>query len=109
MKEQRFARLITMKAKRGRGDEFKKAFETEVVPTARRIRGMRRLFLLREVGKKDEFVVVSLWGSRADAERYVRSGANAGYEKKLKEVQSGREKVKKMRVELHTVGASAKK
>jgi heme-degrading monooxygenase HmoA len=109
MKEPRFARLITMRAKRGKGDEFKRVFGSAVVPTAAKLRGLRRLYLLREAGKKDEFVIISLWDRKKDAEDYAKSGRNDEYAKKLSDVQSGRERVKRLRVELHAVGSSAKR
>ena len=109
MEEQRYARLITMKAKRGRGDEFRKVFEREVVPTAKKLKGMRRLYLLREAGKKDEFVVISMWRSERDAENYAKSGRNREYAKRLGGVQSGRERVKKLHVTIHAVGGSARR
>ncbi|MDV3278735.1 MAG: antibiotic biosynthesis monooxygenase [Nitrososphaerales archaeon] len=108
MTEARFARLITMKAKAGKGDEFVKKFEEEVASTAAKLAGMRRLYLLRQVGRRDKFAVISLWDDEKSAERYAKSGRNKGYEKKLAGVRAGKEKVKKFHVELHLVGESAK-
>jgi heme-degrading monooxygenase HmoA len=106
MTEIRFARLITMRAKTGKGNEFAKTFEEEVGPTAVKLEGMRRLYLLRQVGKRDEFVVISLWDDEKSAERYANSEKNEDYEKKLAGVSVGSEKVKKFHVELHLVGES---
>jgi heme-degrading monooxygenase HmoA len=106
MDEIRFARLITMRAKRGKGDELMEAFQREVVPTAVKIRGLRRLYLLRQSRKKDEFVIVSLWDRERDAEDYAKSGRDKAYTKKLSGVQAGKERVTKLHVELHAVGAS---
>jgi len=102
--KKRFVRIITMKAKRGRGDEFLKRFREGVAKTAGEIEGMRRLYLLRPVGKNDEFVAISLWDDGKAAEKYARSGRNKQYGEKLAAVQEGKEKVKKFSVELHVVG-----
>jgi heme-degrading monooxygenase HmoA len=107
MNEGRFARVITMKARRGKGRAFRRTFEDRVVPTARELGGLRRLYLLREVGKPDEFAVISLWDSKGDAERYAKSGRNRVYARDLAAVQSGKEKVRKFEVVLHVVGESA--
>ena len=70
--------------------------------------GLRRLYLLRPAGKKDEFVVVSTWDSEEDAERYAQSGANRDYGKELAPLQKGKELVEKFEVALRTVGDSAR-
>jgi heme-degrading monooxygenase HmoA len=107
MAQKRFARIITMKAKPGRGGEFLKRFRDGVASTAVDIEGMRRLYLLRPVGKNDEFVVVSLWDDERAAEEYAAGEKNRGYAEKLAAVQQGKERVKKFHVELHVVGNRA--
>jgi heme-degrading monooxygenase HmoA len=104
MVKKRFARMITMRAKKGRGREFLKTFRSRVASSAVEIDGMRRLYLLSPVGKKDEFVVISLWDDERAAENYAASGRNKQYEAKLASVQEGRERVRKFHVELHVVG-----
>lgn len=98
-----------MKAKPGKGDEFVKKFKDEVASTAVDLEGIRRLYLLRPVGKKDEFVVVSLWNGEEAAERYAKSGSNRRYGATLATVQEGKERVKKFHVELHAVGRKARR
>jgi len=107
MGTKRFARIITMKAKPGKGNAFVKKFEEDVAATAVGLKGMRRLYLLRPVGKKDDFVVVSMWDDQKAAEDYAKSGKNKGYAEKLASVQAGRERVRKFHVELHVVSDSA--
>lgn len=108
MSTKKFARIITMKAKPGKGDAFVRMFRDDVASTAVEIGGMRRLYLLRPVGKEDEFVVVSLWDDEKAAEKYARSGANRRYGEKLASVQQGKERVRKFRVELRAVGKAAR-
>jgi quinol monooxygenase YgiN len=100
----RFARIITMKAKPGKGDEFLKRFREGVAETAADIDGIRKLYLLRPVEKRDEFVAISLWDDEAAAEKYAGSGRNQRYGEELAAVQQGKERVKKFHVELHVVG-----
>jgi quinol monooxygenase YgiN len=100
----RFARIITMKAKPGKGDEFLKRFKEGVASTAADIDGIRKLYLFRPVGRSDEFVAISLWDDEDAAERYAGSGRNQQYGRKLAAVQRGKERVKKFHVELHVVG-----
>jgi quinol monooxygenase YgiN len=104
MARTRFARIITMKAKAGKGNEFLKNFREGVASTAGEIKGIRRLYLLRPVGKVDDFVAISFWDDEKAAEEYAKSPTNDTYGDALASVQKGREKVKKYHVELHVVG-----
>ena len=104
MPNTRFARIITMKAKAGKGNEFVKRFREGVAATAGEIGGMRRLYLLRPLGKKDKFVAISLWDDEESAEKYAKSPRNSKYEDQLAPVQKGKKRVKSYEVELHVVG-----
>ncbi len=105
----RYARIISMRAKPGKGDEFVKKFKSQVASTAVELEGIRRLYFLRPVGKKDEFVVVSLWDGEEAAEKYAKSGSNRRYGATLASVQQGKERVRKFHVELHAVGRTARR
>ena len=104
MANTRFVRIITLRAKAGKGKEFLKRFGESVAATAGEIEGMRRLYLLRPAGQKDKFVVISLWDDEESAEGYARSSRNKKYGEQLASVQKGKERVKKYEVELHVVG-----
>jgi len=104
MANTRFVRIITMKAKAGKGNEFVKRFRDGVAATAGEIEGMRRLYLLRPVGKKDKFVAISLWDDEDAAKKYAKSPRNKKYGEQLALVQKGKERVKQYDVELHVVG-----
>ena len=104
MANTRFVRIITMKAKAGKGNEFVKRFRDGVAATAGEIEGMRRLYLLRPVGKKDKFVAISLWDDEVAAKKYAKNPRNSKYGEQLASVQKGKERVKKYEVELHVVG-----
>jgi quinol monooxygenase YgiN len=104
MAKTRFARVITMKAKAGKRNEFLKRFREGIAATAGEIEGMRRLYLLRPMGKKDKFVAISLWDDEEAAEKYAKSPRNSKYGDQLASVQKGKERVKKYEVELHIVG-----
>jgi heme-degrading monooxygenase HmoA len=106
MDNARFARIISMKAKPGKGNEFLRVFRKEVMSTAVELEGMRRLYLFRQVGKEDEFVALSLWDNEKAAENYAKSGSDRKYSEKLAGVQEGKERVRKFYVESHVVGKS---
>jgi len=107
MTEAKFARIITMKAKRGRGAEFVSTFKDEVASTAVRLRGLRRLYLFRRADKEDDFVVLSLWEDAKHAQAYAKSGKNRDYRSRLARVQRGKERVRKFHVELDVEGKAS--
>lgn len=109
MERTRYARLITMRAKRGKGSRFVKTFEKAVASPAMELEGLRRLYLLRPVGKNDAFVAISLWENQRSAERYAKSARNKEYSAKLAGLQKGGARVRKFRVEVHAVGKSAQR
>ena len=104
MANTRYVRIITMKAKAGKGNEFVRRFRDGVATTAGEIEGMRRLYLLRPLGRKDRFVAISLWDDEEAAKKYAKSPRNRKYGDELALVQKGKERVKKYEVELHVVG-----
>jgi len=100
----KFARIITMKAKPGRGADFVRTFRDEVASTAMQLKGLRRLYLFRQAEKEENFVVLSLWNDAKHAEAYAVSGKNRDYTSRLARVQRGKERVRKFHLELD-VGA----
>ena len=93
-KSKRYARIITMKAQPGKGDEFVRKFRDDVASTAVDIDGLRRLFLFRSADNKDDFVAISIWHGEDSAKNYVKSGRNSAYADKLAAVQKGKERVR---------------
>ena len=101
-----YARLITVKAKKGKGGQFAKTFDVGIASTAMEIEGLQELYLFSPIGKKDEFLVLSLWDVEQSAKNYVKSGRDTKYGSKLAKFQQGPDTIKKFRVELHSGKAS---
>jgi quinol monooxygenase YgiN len=93
-KNRSYARIITMKAKPGKGDEFVRTFRDDVASTAVDIDGLRRLFLFRADDNKDDLVAISIWYGEDSAKKYVKSGRNSAYADRLAAVQKGKERVR---------------
>jgi heme-degrading monooxygenase HmoA len=108
MEKTRFARLITMKVKKGKSRKFVQTFKSDVASTATGIPGLRRLYLLRPVDKKGVFVALSLWEDKSSAEEYAKSGLNDTYATKLRSLLKEEEKIRKFDVESHDVGKTVK-
>lgn len=103
-----FVRLITMKVKRGKGDSFARMFRKDIAAPSAHLEGLRRIYLLRSVDKRDDFVVMSLWNTRKDAERYVAGDKFDQNAIKLARFLRTKQTTSKFVVQTHVVGDAAK-
>jgi heme-degrading monooxygenase HmoA len=108
-KSRRYARIITMKAKPGKGDEFVRKFRDDVASTAVDIDGLRKLFLLRSEDDKDDLVAISIWDGEDSAKNYVKSGRNNAYADRLAAVQKGKERVRGYHLAVDVEGEELRK
>jgi quinol monooxygenase YgiN len=67
-------------------NEMRKIFNELLVPTLKGHKGNVDLFLLEPRDKHDDFVTVTMWQNKSDAEDYERSGKYAEFSKKIKPV-----------------------
>jgi len=68
-----FARILDCEVKMEKKDEFVKVLKNEVLPILKRQIGFHEILPFFPEKMKDERVIaVSLWATRADAERYER-------------------------------------
>jgi len=70
----RFARRAFVRVQPGRGGEFLRAMEETIYPKVSKERGIRRIYLLRDAANPDEFVSLTLWNSKKQADSYENSG-----------------------------------
>jgi len=73
--EPHLVRIARARVRPGCEAEFESTFESVTVPERRGIPGMLRLYRMRRTGTDGvlEYVIVSVWRSRADLERYKSS------------------------------------
>lgn len=79
-----FARQKYIRVQPGEGQGLRRLFAEQVAPIIRKQRGIVDQLLL-ELPEKDgsEFISLTLWESRADAERYERSAACIQIEQRI--------------------------
>ncbi len=63
--------VVTMKALPGKGDEFEKAFQTNV-PAIRKEPGCEQYHLFRSVDDPDNFVLLERWTDSATFDEHVK-------------------------------------
>jgi heme-degrading monooxygenase HmoA len=106
MNQPKYARVISVKAKKGKGRLFARAFEEGIASTAGKIAGLQDLYLFSPVGKPDKLLILSLWDEETSAKNYLKSGQDVKYAAKLSKLQKGEERVKPHRVLLRTLGGT---
>jgi quinol monooxygenase YgiN len=70
----RFARRVLLRVQPGRAAEFMKTMEANVYPKISTEGGIRRIYLLRDTTNPDEFISLTLWNSKKQADSYEDSG-----------------------------------
>ena len=67
-------RIVSLKVRPGKMEEFEHMYVEQVIPTLRTVRGCRYIYLTEKAEKPNEVISVTSWDSRQDAENYEKSG-----------------------------------
>jgi heme-degrading monooxygenase HmoA len=67
-------RIVSLKILPGKLDEFKRLYAEQSIPTLRKVKGCRYVYLLESDERSHEVLSVTSWDSRQDAEAYENSG-----------------------------------
>lgn len=102
----RFARRVALKVRQEKLHEFLSVTRRDVGPGLAKERGLRRFFLIRSVESMNEFVALTLWNSKRDADNYEKSGRYAKHLRKIRDMLEGAPVLSEFHVELHRVGGS---
>jgi quinol monooxygenase YgiN len=69
-----FVRVGLFKAKNGSADDLCRTYSSEAIPAIRAAKGNTGALLLRPHEAENDFLAITIWTSRDDAELYDRSG-----------------------------------
>lgn len=69
-----FVRILSLIIQDDRLEEFKKLYSEIIMPVLKNTKGCRYVFLTESVGTKNEFISVTIWDRKEDAEEYESSG-----------------------------------
>jgi len=69
-----FARLTTIEVDPKKSSEMSKLFNAEIVPVVRDQKGLIDIMLLEAADGSGEFISMTTWKSREDADTYEKSG-----------------------------------
>jgi quinol monooxygenase YgiN len=79
-----FVRIVSAKIQKGKVDEFKDIYSSEILPVLKATKGCLYAFLSENLKEMDEFLSVSIWRSKAEADDYENSGMFEELSKKVK-------------------------
>ena len=85
---QSYLRIVSVKLKPGKVDEYRKLYESEIIPALRSTKGCRHAYLTTPSSSENEAISLTLWDSKAEAEAYERSGLFAQLVEKTKHLYS---------------------
>lgn len=69
-----FARLTFLSFQQGKAEEAKRIYNEEIVPVVKSQRGNVGIWLLEPTNERDEYISLTEWVSKADADAYESSG-----------------------------------
>lgn len=99
----RFARRVSLRVKPDKVNEFLSTMREKVYPGLSKEKGVRRVYLLRDTGKQNEFASLTLWNSRSDADAYESTGHYSANRDMVREYLEEDPSVTQFDVEYHTV------
>ncbi len=69
-----FVRIVSAKIQEGKLDEFKKIYTEIIIPELKSVKGCRYVYLIESINEQDEFISLTIWDNKEDADKYESSG-----------------------------------
>lgn len=69
-----FVRIVSLKVREDKLEEFKNLYSNTIIPTLKSVGGCRYAFLTESVSEINEFISVTIWERKEDADEYEASG-----------------------------------
>jgi len=85
-----FARLTFISIQTGKLENLRRIFNEEVVPVVKSQKGNLGIWLLEPTNENDEFVSLTEWVSKADADAYETSGTYRKLVDKIKDMYTSK-------------------
>ena len=79
-----FIRIMSMIIQKNKLEEFKNLYTDHIIPELENTKGCLYVFLTESVNKENEFISVTIWNSKEDADEYEASGKFEELAKKIR-------------------------
>ncbi len=101
-----FVRLTFINFSPEEKDAVKRIFNEEIVPVLRKQKGLKNVRLLEPANSQDDYISMTEWESKADADAYENSGTYKELLEKVKDKLTKKAELKTYTVE--TVGSMSR-
>ncbi len=78
-----YVRIVSLKTQEGKAEEFKKIYLEEIIPSLKATPGCSNIYLTESVAGGNDFISITIWNSKNDADHYEQSGHFAELLKKV--------------------------
>ncbi len=69
-----FVRIVSLKIQEGKLEEFKKIYSEIIIPELKSVTGCQYVYLIESINEEDEYISLTIWDSKEDADNYESSG-----------------------------------
>jgi heme-degrading monooxygenase HmoA len=101
----RYVRRVALKVKQDSVGSFVSAFKNEVFPRTKKLKGVRRLYLLRSADSPNDYVSITFWNSEDDAKSYASSPAYSENSNQLRPLLESDPLLTEYHIEAHDINA----
>ncbi|MGB2869195.1 MAG: antibiotic biosynthesis monooxygenase [Bacteroidota bacterium] len=67
-------RIVSVRIHPAMESEFRRLYESEIIPVLQTVKGCRYVYLTQNIGDKTEGISITVWESKEDADRYEQTG-----------------------------------
>jgi heme-degrading monooxygenase HmoA len=79
-----FVRIVSVKVQENKLEEFKKIYTEEIIPELKSVKGCRNAYLIESINDEDEYISLTVWDNKENAENYEASGKFSALVGKIK-------------------------
>ncbi len=101
----RFVRRLALKVKEGQAQDFLSAVRNELLPRTKNFHGLRRLYVLKSDVSPSEYVMLSFWNDKEDADTYRSSDTFIANSNTIREFLESDPMLSQFHIEAHHVNS----
>ncbi len=79
-----FVRVVSVKIHKSKLEEFKKLYSEIIIPELKSVKGCRYVYLIESINEEDEFISLTIWDNKEDADEYESKGKFTELVKKVR-------------------------
>lgn len=69
-----FIRVVSVKVQEDKLEEFKRIYSEEIIPELKSVEGCQNAYLIESINEDDDYISLTVWNSKENADDYESSG-----------------------------------